>query len=969
MNKETSGGEGESTFTLEPVQLQFQIVSDIGKLLVRNNLLYLILENGLVHRINLDNPEKVDKIVIDLGPNKVKNAYLDRKGYHLIVQSIKDDFYYINYQSTTSKELTKMRSFPVTSISFLERHVHKNTTGPMIVSMVTGSIYEVNIDSKKEKLIKQIWKSRDGIMYVCNSQTTKGNSIIYRVLCGLTNNKIVQFSCELPLTVSSSSSSLQSSFKRDPISFNFNSLIHMTSNSAAVAFLDVSEEDSSYQISYGSISFKSKKELDHLKLDAATGSTVASIMLTRYYILVLTTKNEFLVFNQLNGREVSRQNLSSTGQKFVDFTSDLLIETYWLYSPASIYEIVIDNENSGIWRLMMERNMFDQALSTLKSPHGSDSVKYDTIVVNKGRYLLRKGNYEKAAKILADSSVPFEEISLKFLELKELKSLRIYLINKLRSLPKSLYMQSVIISSWLVELYVEGLNQLGAAAAAGSVLDSASPDVDQKAAEDKEKLLEVFHSFLDEFKDSLDKEAVYQILLSHNRKEELLYFASLINDYNFVLKYYLNLHKWEESLKVLSLQADSNLVYRYSTLLFVNYPVKTCDTWIRLIDGLQYLKLLPALLTYNKTVARARRIDPDHNQALRFLRFLIKEGKVRDRIVHNSLLSILISYPNTQNEDLIMKYLENQHKSKALFENGAEDFEILFDPDYILRLCFKYRRTQSAIYIYSMMGNYEEAVDLALQNDLIEVAVVVTDKPSNSSVQERKKLWLKISAKLIQKVVADESYLDEHTELLLLTESNDDDDSGKNKVRYLLKFLMSKCEYLSMKDLLPLFPDFWVIDNFKEEVVKSLQDLSAEMNHLSGQMTDSISQSDKINREIKEFKKVNFQIIEPYESCMICHKILTTRKFIIFPCYHSFHQDCLVKQILESNDYKLKSEIYKLQKKIVASSGDKESLNLLKADIDHLLSQKCCLCTDMKINEIEQPLVRPGDQEEIEWAI
>lgn len=964
MNQQAMAGNGDATFTLEQVQLQFQVKNNIKRLLVSNNRLCLIIDDGLVHRINLDNPEKVDEIHLELGGAKVKTAFMDSKGYHLIVQSTQDTFYYINYQSTKYRELSKLRGLDVSGISFLDEHVHSNTTGPAVVSLLSGTLYELNIESSKERLFKPIWKARAGITGVCSAPvaSTPGHAS-YKVVCGLTNNKLVQFTCKLATTVPKSSSQmLLKSFKKDPASFNFNSLIHMSSNMGKVAFLDMSPEDNSYQITYGDIKFKSKKELDHFKLDSGTGASIDSILLTKYYILLLTTHNQLLIYNQLNGQQVSTQQLPS--QQSCGFCADQLIETYWLYSPDSIYEIVVDNESSGVWQIMMERKMFDQAVSTLKSPHGSDSGKYDIIMINKGKYLLKRGSYEQAAQILARTSEPLEETALTFMDAEQPKSLRIYLLNKLRVLPKSLHMQRIIISSWLVELYMEGLNKLDVKVDSQTLKDGEQSNIDNKAAEEKEKFLREFYSFLHEFKDVVDKETVYQIIMAHNRQQELLHFANLINDYTFVLHYYLNQQKWEESLKVLSLQKDPNLVYRCSMVLFVNYPTKTCDTWIRLIDELDYHKLLSAVLTYNKNVATSKGIEPQHNQALRFLNFLIQERKCKDKLIHNSLLTILISHPD-QNEDLILNYLEGQRRSRNVFSESSDEYEILFDPDYILRLCFKYGKIQSAIYVYSMIQDYEEAVDIALRNDLIERAVVVADRPLESPPEERKKLWIKIAAKLFSQVLNNDNYIEEHKAMFELAGVK----SSGNKIGDVLKFLMSKCDLLTMKDLLPLFPDFVVIDNFKKEIVDSLQQFSADMASLSLQMSDSIDQSNKISKQIKDFKGETFQIIEPYESCMICQKILTTRKFIVFPCYHSFHQDCLATAIMESNDYKLKTELYSLQKRIAQAKGDKQKLTELKEESSTVLSKKCPLCTDIKINEIEQPLVTPGDPEEQDWDV
>lgn len=51
------------------------------------------------------------------------------------------------------------------------------------------------------------------------------------------------------------------------------------------------------------------------------------------------------------------------------------------------------------------------------------------------------------------------------------------------------------------------------------------------------------------------------------------------------------------------------------------------------------------------------------------------------------------------------------------------------------------------------------------------------------------------------------------------------------------------------------------------------------------------------------------------------------------------------------------------------NSKNKEVMEELKGEIDDLLSTACCLCTDIKINDIEEPLIKPGDKEQISWEI
>lgn len=324
---------------------------------------------------------------------------------------------------------------------------------------------------------------------------------------------------------------------------------------------------------------------------------------------------------------------------------------------------------------------------------------------------------------------------------------------------------------------------------------------------------------------------------------------------------------------------------------------------------------------------------------------------------------MLIWDSDKDSESLILKYFESCNTDKNYFTGN---FDIQFDLVFILRLASRYRRIKTSVYVYSMMGDPDSAIALALKHDEVELAILVAEKASTDSSTTVKRLWLKIASHLISRSLADIKYLGQH---LKYFEVADKLNNQKMQIQKLLHFLSTKCESLTMKDLLPLFPDFVVIDNFKEEIVKSLQSLSLEMTDLSDEMESSLSQEKKIKKRIGDFKEDSIQIVEPYESCMICHKILTTRKFFTFPCSHSFHQDCLVKKILSSNNYKLKSEVYSLQKKLIASVGDNKQLAKIKDQIDEALSRRCCLCTDMIINEIEQPLVAANDKEAAKWAI
>ena len=78
----------------------------------------------------------------------------------------------------------------------------------------------------------------------------------------------------------------------------------------------------------------------------------------------------------------------------------------------------------------------------------------------------------------------------------------------------------------------------------------------------------------------------------------------------------------------------------------------------------------------------------------------------------------------------------------------AQGEEPRYDPDFALRLCIQHHRTLSCVHIYTSMGQYLQAVDLALSHNETELAAVIADRPMEKP-QLRKRLWLAIARKVI----------------------------------------------------------------------------------------------------------------------------------------------------------------------------------------------------------------------------
>lgn len=969
--------DSSSAFDIEEVQLQFQLQSDIIKFFVRNNFVYLILSKGIIHRIDLDDPEVVTIVNIPLtNGSSLTDAWIDKNSYHLIIKSSKFEYYYINYSSSTFKPLSKLKNLNINTVCFFEECITESYTGPMLLATNNSLVLEYTIDNYKETLLKKIIKNQHTYTNIINSLASENNGVLEFMIHLVTSDNCIQtMKTKIPEEPSSNVSVFGHLAKVDPLVMKYNNIHQVFLYNNKLAYLEMSSSGQNFCICNSDLTKKKSLNLHTINFK---NHRIRQYILSKYYIMILTHNNTLEVYNQMNYELISSISLDRLDSKMKGLSYDSLSKTYWLYSDSHIYEIVVDYEKTGILNTMISSNMFDDAIKLLPVPLSTaDEIKYNLIMRRKGYYLLENRKYTEAIETLVKTDESFDTVALKLFDLSDKKFLRYFLLLKLKSLHSSQQAQRNLISSWIVELFTEDLNTLENSVSTKqrkSIIDDDST-IEMSKSESKlaqiKSLTNDYYNFLSTNLKSFDKETIYQIIISHNRNDDLLYFANLINDFQFVLKYYITLQKWEDALNILTHQQDPELVYKSATVLMVNYPNKTIDIWIRLIDDLNVLKLIPALLTYNKNVAFVLKINPEFNQALRFLEFLIYNKRVSNKIIYNTFFSILITYPSINDEKLILKHLES---STNKYEKG----EPYFDYDFILRLCFRYHKIQSAIYLYSILGKNEEAIELALKNDLIDVAILVADKPSETDNFERKKLWLKISEKLINKVILDKNYIRQNDKILSLSYELDDsakedkymsDDNKDDGIYLLLKILTNKCEELTIKDLLPLFPDFVVIDNFKESLVESLKKLSLNMNKTSNEMDLTLKELDKVNQQIKDFKETNFQIIEPFESCQICNKILAIRKFIVFPCSHAFHQDCLVKSILDSNDYKLKNSIYKLQKKIKLNRNDSKIMNELKLEIDKLLSKSCCLCSELKINELDEPFIKSGDQNYQKWDI
>ena len=572
---------------------------------------------------------------------------------------------------------------------------------------------------------------------------------------------------------------------------------------------------------------------------------ITAMTLSQWHVLALV-EGRVVAVNRLSEEIVYEQTVLEPRQSTLGLLTDLMQNTYWLFTSQEIFEVVANNEDRDVWKVLLKQQKFDEALQYARGP-----AQRDAVLTASGDFLVKQGQFLDAAKVWGKSSKGFEEVCLAMIDHKEYDALRKYLLSQLSTYKKSSIMQRLMVASWLVELFMSKLNSLE-----DNIATKAELAEGITTGEIKDELGDVqaeFQDFVNKYKADLDKKTVYDIISSHGREKELLFFATVTNDYNYVLSYWIQREKWSEALSVLQRQSEPDVFYKYSSVLMTHAATGLIEILMRQTN-LDPERLIPALLNYNKTASTPL----NQNQAVRYLNFIIFNHPNPSAAVHNTLISIHASSPSASEAGLLT-YLQSQPSSPPPY-----------DADFALRLCIQHKRVQSCIHIYSAMGQYLQAVELALEHNDIELAAIVADRPEGNN-KLRKKLWLLVAEKKIRQ--------------------------PGTGIKDAIEFLR-RCELLRIEDLIPFFPDFVVIDDFKDEICTALEDYSRHIDALRQEMDNSAETARQIRSEIGGLD-TRYAIVEPGEKCWVCSLPLLTRQFFVFPCQHAFHSDCLGREVLE----------------------------------------------------------------------
>lgn len=908
----------------------------------------------------------------------VHRVFLDPGGSHCIatvVGSAGAETFYTHGKWAKPRILTRLKGLAVNAVAWNRQQITEASTREVILGTENGQIYELAVDEvdKKEKYVKLLFELTElpeAIMGLQMETAAVISATRYYVMA-VTPTRLYSFTGIGSLeTVFDSYTDRTVHFMELPGEIP-NSELHFfihqrrAKHFAWLSGAGIYHGDLNFGAQHSSTSgdenfIENKGLLDYSKLGESIKPR--SLAVSEFHFLLLIG-NRVKVVNRISQQVIEELKFDHASELvsegIIGLCRDASTGVFYACDESAIFQVSVHDEGRDMWQVYLDMKEYAAALANCRNPFQRDQI----YLVQADAAFSAKDFYRAAsfyAKI--NYTLSFEEISLKFIAIGEQDALRTFLLRKLDNLTRDDKCQITMISTWATELYLDKINRLLLEDDTSTVKNVSAANSDSEY----QSIIREFRAFLSDSKDVLDEATTMRLLESYGRVDELVFFAGLKEHHEIVIHHYIQQGETKNALEVLHKpNVPIDLQYKFAPDLIMLDAYETVESWMA-NNKLNPRKLIPAMMRY----ASEPHAKNETHEVIKYLEYCVHHLHNEDPGVHNLLLSL---YAKQNDDSALLRFLQCKFGKGRI--NGPDFF---YDPKYALRLCLKEKRMRACVHIYSMMSMHEEAVALALQVDP-DLAMAEADKVEDDE-DLRKKLWLMIAKHVIEQ----------------------EKGVKRENIRKAIAFLKETNGLLKIEDILPFFPDFALIDDFKEAICSSLEDYNKQIQKLKEDMHDATHGADNIRNDITALAQ-RYAVIDRDEECGGCkRKILTAggtnlmargyapsgpmAPFYVFPCGHAFHAQCLIAYVTRCTSQTHAEYIMDLQKKLSLlggkatkdlSAGPSEDsitsvapADKLRSQFDEAVACECPFCGDLMIREISLPFVLPEEADELaSWEI
>ncbi|XP_056171008.1 vacuolar sorting protein 18 isoform X2 [Syzygium oleosum] len=879
-----------------------------------NDVIVLGTSKGWVirHDFGVGDSHEFDLTVGRPGEQSIHRVFVDPGGSHCIASvtgSGGSDTFYVHAKWSKPRILSKLKGLVVNAVAWNRQQITEASTKEVILGMDNGQLHEIAVDEKdkREKYIKSLFELSElpeaftGLQMETASVSTGTRYYLMAVtptrLYSFTGigsleavfakyvDRAVHF-MELPGEIPNSELHFFIKQRR---------AVHFAWLSGAGIYHGGLNFGATHSFPDGDENFvENKALLDYSRLcEGSEALKPSSFAVSEFHFLLLIA-NKVKVVNRISEQIIEELQFDQTSESLsrgiIGLCSDATAGLFYAYDQNSIFQVSVNDEGRDMWKVYLDIKDYAAALANCR-----DQLQRDQVYLVQAEAAFASREFLRAASFFAKINyvLSFEEITLKFIGVGEQDALRTFLLRKLDNLTKDDKCQITMISTWATELYLDKINRL--------LLE------DDTALENHNSecytIIKEFRAFLSDCKDVLDEATTMKLLESYGRVEELVYFASLKEQYEIVVHHYIQQGEAKKALEVLQKPAvPIDLLYKFAPDLIMLDAYETVESWMTRKD-LNPRKLIPAMMRYSNEPHAKN----ETHEVIKYLEFCVHRLHNEDPGAHNLLLSL-----------------------------------------------------------------YAKQVDP-------ELAMAEADKVEDDE-DLRKKLWLMVAKHVVEQ----------------------EKGAKRENIRRAIAFLKETDGLLKIEDILPFFPDFALIDDFKEAICSSLEDYNKQIEQLKEEMNDATHGADNIRNDISALAQ-RYAVIERDEECGVCRrKILTvsgeyrmTRgytstgpmaPFYVFPCGHAFHAECLIAHVTRCTNEAQAEYILDLQKQLTLLGSEtrrdqtnginEESITSvtpaekLRSQLDDAIASECPFCGDLMIREISLPFILPEEAQQVtSWEI
>lgn len=615
---------------------------------------------------------------------------------------------------------------------------------------------------------------------------------------------------------------------------------------------------------------------------------------------------------------------------------DPVTSTMYMYSDESLYEVQLRQETQGLWRVFMELHSWDAALRMCSS-----TAQRDIVHSARAEAAMTSRDYMTAAEHFAKvvgGQPPFEDIALRLIEAESPNALMLFLSTRLSCLSKADRAQSTLLAAWLLELQLDTLNKM--------LLESGGCHTPEYEA------CEVsLHTFLTTHVEALDPGTTVGLLAGAGRTQELLAYAQARSDHAAVLEALLQ--RPDGASRALSIlrkpSCPAELIYRFAPGLMVAAPGACVDLLISTRPPLDPRRLIPALLRFGQPGA-----SPDGRQAvLRYVAYAMDVIGSQDSAVHDLAAAL---YSLEEGEAGLLAYIARAR--------GPTD-RPLYDTKYVLRLVAERNKPRAEVKLLCELGMYEDAVNRALRVDL-SLAQAVAGSPPEEDIALRHRLWLAVARHVVQGAGG---------------ATGDQADA----IRKAVQLLKEAGGLLKIEDVLPFFPDFVTIDNFKEAICDSLERYNKQIDELKAEMEEATEIADAVRRDLRALGG-RAAVVRLTEPCVRCGTPLADAPplaavgnlptggvlppFYVFPTGLVYHTPCCAAEVCELAPPAVKGRVVHIMGQLARINTLDDAAQGLLLQLHEEVAGEDPRNGSLLVNMIDIPYVEPGDAAELAtWTV